>query len=159
MTGPVVSAIDEPVVGPDRDAHQLAIEQAVGTLYQNARARVAELAHRFDPELQPAGYGILRYLMAHEPIRAGDIVAALGTDKSAVSRQVTILRGMGLIDLRDDPDDRRATLLVLSERARSVRVEFRQEMRETYAQMLADWTDDEVSTFARLLDKFIESAV
>ena len=96
--------------------------------------------------------------MVHAPVRAGDIVAALETDKRSVRRQVATLEEMGPIDYRDDPADRRATLLVLSPKAQAVRVEFRAEMRESYEQTFAGWTDDEVASFTVLLPRSTDSS-
>lgn len=146
-----------PASPADRETGEQFIEQGVATLYQAARARVKDLAERFAPDLQPATYGILRYIMEHEPLRAGDIVAALGIDKSAVSRQIGTLREMGLIDMRPDPEDGRASLLVASTRAREARVVYRAETSERYASIFREWTDEEIISFAVLLGKFNES--
>jgi DNA-binding MarR family transcriptional regulator len=140
-----------------RYARLLEVEHEVAVLHQSTRARLKLLVERFDPELQPAGFGVLRYVIANEPIRAGGIAAALGIDKSAVSRQLTILRDAGLIDTRPDPEDGRATLLVGTPAAREALDAFRSEVRSGYERVLAEWDSEEVAQFARLLRKFNHS--
>ena len=48
------------------------------------------------------------------PLRASDLVARLGLDKSTVSRQVASLVDLGLVDRGADPDDGRAQVLTPS---------------------------------------------
>ena len=140
-----------------RDAYALEIEQGVAVLYRASKARVKRLVEHLDPEMQTAGYLVLRYVMAHEPIRAGDVAAGLSMDKSAVSRQLTVLRDSGLVDTQPDPGDGRATLVVASAKAHERLDEFRVELKSDYRRVLADWDAAEIADFARLLQKFNSS--
>jgi DNA-binding MarR family transcriptional regulator len=140
-----------------RDAYSLDIEQGVSTLYRSSKARVKALVERFDPDLQMAGYMVLRYVMTHEPIRAGDIAAGLTMDKSAVSRQLTVLREKGLIELHADPDDGRASLVRPSESAKTALETFRGELKADYQRILGTWEAEDIESFARLLRRFNES--
>jgi len=107
--------------------------------------------------MQTAGYLVLRYVMAHEPIRAGDVAAGLSMDKSAVSRQLTALRDSGLIEAQPDPEDGRASLVVGSAKANERLDEFRVELKADYQRILASWDAADIEAFARLLNKFNES--
>jgi DNA-binding MarR family transcriptional regulator len=149
--------VPDPDAADARSTHLHEVEQAVGVLYQATRARVKVLAERFDPDLQPAGFGILRYIIANEPIRAGDIASALAIDKSAVSRQLTILRDNGLVETRADPADGRATLLVASDAARAALETFRAESKADYERILQSWDSDDIATLATLLQRFNKS--
>ena len=140
-----------------RDAYALEIEQGVAVLYRASKARVKRLVEHLDPEMQTAGYLVLRYVMAHEPIRAGDVAAGLSMDKSAVSRQLTVLRDSGLIEARPDPEDGRASLVVGSAKANERLDEFRVELKADYQRILASWDAADIEAFARLLNKFNES--
>jgi DNA-binding MarR family transcriptional regulator len=140
-----------------RDQHLLEVEQAISILHQTARARVKELVERFDPNLQPAGFGVLRYIVANSPIRAGGIAAALAIDKSAVSRQLTVLRDDGLIETRPDPNDGRATLLVATPAARKALDAFREAITADYERVLRNWDTNDIETFGTLLRRFNES--
>jgi DNA-binding MarR family transcriptional regulator len=137
-----------------RDAYALEIEQAVAVLYRASKARVKRLVEHLDPDMQTAGYLVLRYVMANEPIRSSDVAAALSMDKSAVSRQLAVLRDSGLADVQPDPGDGRATLVVASAKAHERLDEFRAELKSDYQRVLADWDADEIADFARLLQKF-----
>jgi DNA-binding MarR family transcriptional regulator len=108
-----------------RDDYALEIEQGVAVLYRASKARVKRLVEHLDPEMQTAGYLVLRYVIANEPIRAGDVAAGLSMDKSAVSRQLTALRETGLIEAQPDPEDGRASLVVASQKATKRLDEFR----------------------------------
>lgn len=137
-----------------RDAYALEIEQGVAVLYRTSKARVKRLLEYLDPELQTAGYLVLRYVMASGPIRAGDIAAALSMDKSAVSRQLTVLRESGLIETAPDPHDGRASLVVGSDKADERIGEFRVDLKGEYDRILSSWNADDIEVFARLLTKF-----
>lgn len=130
------------------------IEEGISVLFRNTKMRLKDYSEQLDPELQPAGYTILRYVMSREPIRAADIATALGMDKSAVSRQLTTLREIGLLQTHPDPADGRASLLASSEKARTAFATFQASFRFAYQQILTTWDDDDVKDFARLLSKF-----
>jgi DNA-binding MarR family transcriptional regulator len=140
-----------------RDDYALEIEQGVAVLYRASKARVKRLVEHLDPEMQTAGYLVLRYVIANEPIRAGDVAAGLSMDKSAVSRQLTALRESGLIEAQPDPEDGRASLVVASQKATKRLDEFRVELKADYQRILADWDAADIADFARLLKKFNES--
>ena len=140
-----------------RDDHALEIEQGLAVLYRASKARVKRLVEHLDPDMQTAGYLVLRYVMANEPIRAGDVALALSMDKSAVSRQLTMLRDSGLIEAQPDPEDGRASLVLSSEKANERLGEFRVELKSDYRRMLASWDAADIEAFARLLKKFNES--
>lgn len=147
----------EPVRPTDagaREAHVLQIEQGITQLYRMTKAAVKSLSERFDPDLQPAGFGILRYIMTAEPIRGGDIAIALGMDKSAVSRQLTALRELGLLETQPDPEDGRASLLVSTDKAKAALTRFQRSFRDDNLRILDSWPNDDVETFARLLGEF-----
>ena len=140
-----------------RDALSLDIEQGISTLYRASKARVRVLVKHFDPDLQMAGYIVLRHVMTHEPIRAGGIASALDMDKSAVSRQLTMLRESGLIDSYPDPEDGRATLVASSDSAKEALELFRADLKADYQRILASWDESEIEAFARLLGRFNEA--
>ncbi|MET0990366.1 MAG: MarR family winged helix-turn-helix transcriptional regulator [Glaciihabitans sp.] len=139
------------------DNHLIEVEQSIAQLHQATRARLRDLTDVFGADLQPAGYFVMRHVLATSPVRAGDIASALGMDKSAVSRQLTVLRGRGLVDDSRDPDDGRATLIVATDAARAAFARFRGEVRAEYARVLSDWDEAEIEQFATLLQKFNRS--
>ncbi|WP_181243456.1 MarR family winged helix-turn-helix transcriptional regulator [Glaciihabitans tibetensis] len=137
-----------------RYSHLVEVEQAVSLLHQLSRAKLRVLVERFDADLQPAGFAVLRCVVANSPIRSGDIASALGIDKSAVSRQLTILRDAGLIDATPDPADGRATLVVATDAALVALKLFREDVRAEYERILDSWETEEIVAFGALLQKF-----
>ena len=138
----------------DRDRATADIEAAVGELFRTGRTWAKGLAQRFEPPLSPIGYAILRYVQQHAPVRSGDIVATFGMDKGAVSRQISALRELGLLDAASDPEDRRATLLTPTPAAVEAFASFRDETRMQFQGMLDGWSDDELRAFAQALERF-----
>lgn len=79
-------------------------------------ARLAEVG------LHPGQDRLLHHL-AQQPedgASVGAIAAALGVESPTVSRSVDRLAGQGWLDRIQDPEDRRSTRVVLTERGRSV---------------------------------------
>ena len=140
-----------------REHAALELENGISQIYQRSRARVRHLAERFEGELQPLGFGILRYIIIHGPLRAGDIVTGLGIDKAAVSRQLAQLKQLGLIASTPDPEDKRATLIEASQTAKSALETFRAEISAEYRTALASWPTEEIAQLASLLHRFNES--
>ena len=99
---------------PDPDEAFVRLEREIGLLLRRARAISARLAGELHPDLDGAAYGLLALLEDAGPLRAGDLVARLGLDKSTVSRQVSHLADLGLVDRAADPVDGRAQVLTPS---------------------------------------------
>jgi DNA-binding MarR family transcriptional regulator len=135
----------------------LDVEHEVSVMHQLTRARLKVLVERFDADLQPAGFAVLRCVVAHGPIRAGDIASNLGIDKSAVSRQLTVLRDSGLIEATSDPADGRATLVGATEAALVALGRFRADVRADYERILQSWNTADIVTFGDLLQRFNRS--
>ncbi len=135
----------------------VSVETEIAHLYQAAKARMKELAVRFHADLQPIGYGILRLVFEHEPVRASDLASSMGMDKGALSRQVAALREMGLVETRDDPADGRATLLVSTVSAKRALAVFHSESSIELQKIFADWSTDDICQLGRLLAKFNSS--
>src|SRR5437763_981206 len=87
------------------------LEREVGLLLRRSRAISSRLAAELHPDLDGAAYGLLALLQDSGPLRASDLVARLGLDKSTVSRQLASLVALGLVDRTADPDDGRAQVL------------------------------------------------
>ena len=90
------------------------LEREIGLLLRRSRAISGRLAGELHPDLDGAAYGLLALLEDAGPLRASDLVARLGLDKSTVSRQVANLVDLGLVDRAADPDDGRAQVLTPS---------------------------------------------
>jgi DNA-binding MarR family transcriptional regulator len=71
-----------------------------------------------------------------------------------VSRQVAALVKDGLLERRADPEDGRASLLVLTEKADAVLRDHDEIRNQHFAQMLAEWNERDLRRFANLLRRF-----
>jgi DNA-binding MarR family transcriptional regulator len=69
-------------------------------------------------------------------MRPSDLAAQLGVSKQALNYQLGELEGMGYLERRPHPDDRRAKQVVLTERGIAAGLV----MREAVAEVEADWT-------------------
>lgn len=85
------------------------------------------------------------------PTRAGELAEKICADPSTVSRQVAALVRAGYIERRADPDDGRASLLVLTPSGRE-HIGWHRRMRgAVLAPLIARWSVAERDTFLRLL--------
>ncbi len=137
------------------DAHEafVALEREIGLLLRRSRAMSARLAGQLHPDLDGAAFGLLALLQDAGPLRAGDLVARLGLDKSTVSRQVASLVALGLVDRRADPDDGRAQVLTPSSEGAARLAQIRTARRERWESDLGDWPPSDVATLAELLHR------
>jgi DNA-binding MarR family transcriptional regulator len=135
------------------NAHEafVAMEREIGLLLRRSRAISARLAGELHPDLDGAAYGLLALLQDAGPLRASDLVARLGLDKSTVSRQVASLVALGLVDRAADPGDGRAQVLTPSDEGAARLSRIREARRARWEEDLSDWPDEDVARLAELL--------
>ena len=144
-------------VDDSRTAATAELEVALADIFRAGRRWTKTRAAQFTPELSPMAFGVLRYVVTEGPIHSTDIVSVFGMDKGSVSRQVAALRDLDLVTLTSDPDDRRATLIASTQKAADAFAGFRDEARQQYDRILADWATDDLHRFAELLRRFYTS--
>jgi DNA-binding MarR family transcriptional regulator len=130
------------------------IESEVGVLIRRVRRVIGERARAVHPELAAATYLLLAHVAETGPLRASALVDDMGLDKGAVSRQVTHLVELGLLERSQDPDDGRATLLAASDDARERLAAVGRQRSERFGQRLAEWSDEELSDLAERLARY-----
>lgn len=118
--------------------------------FGRARARLIAATHDTDW----SAHVLLKYLHNEGPMRAGELAECLHTDPSTVSRQVAGLVRDGLLERRADPEDGRASLLVLTPKADAVLADHDRVRVDFFARLLDTWAPDELDTFTRLLARF-----
>lgn len=134
------------------------VEQEMSALFRRSRSASLRLARRVHPDMDAAGYALISQieLAAGAGVRASDVVQALGLDKSTVSRGITQLENLGLIERVGDPDDGRARLLRLtavgSERYEAMRTQRQTEFRA----ILDRWNPTDLADLGRLLARLNE---
>lgn len=130
------------------------LEREIGLLLRRSRAISSRLSAELHPDLDGAAYGLLALLQDTGPLRASDLVARLGLDKSTVSRQVGTLVQLGLVDRAADPADGRAQVLTPSAEGSARLSGLREARRARWEEDLAGWPVEDVATLADLLHRF-----
>jgi len=139
------------VSAPDAHESFVRLEREIGLLLRRARAISTRLAAELHPDLDGAAYGLLALLQDAGPLRASDLVSRLGLDKSTVSRQISALVELGLVDRAADPMDGRAQVLTPSVEGASRLEHIRTVRRARWEADLSDWPADDVARLADLL--------
>ncbi|WP_448641410.1 MarR family winged helix-turn-helix transcriptional regulator [Geodermatophilus sp. URMC 63] len=150
-----MSAVTDPqrpgAPGSDPHGSFVRLEREIGLLLRRSRAISARLARELHPDLDGAAYGLLALLQDAGPLRASDLVARLGLDKSTVSRQVASLVDLGMVTRAPDPADGRAQVLTTSAEGAARLARIREARRARWEADLSGWPADDVATLGELL--------
>ncbi|MFD7658641.1 MarR family winged helix-turn-helix transcriptional regulator [Actinosynnema sp. NPDC059797] len=84
---------------------------------------------------------------------AKQLAVLAGLDPSTVSRAVAALVSHGLVERRADPDDGRASVLVVTGRGRTALAEARDRYGALVGRALADWTPEEVTALTTAIGR------
>jgi DNA-binding MarR family transcriptional regulator len=130
---------------------------------QEAAAQIAELMSRTNrrirraagQELRPIGVtpSQLRALrtLSQGPMRVSALAQRLDIVPRSATSVVDGLEEAGLVAREPDPDDRRATLVVVTDAGRQVLAELRARRQAGMAELLSRLTPDEQAELVRLL--------
>jgi DNA-binding MarR family transcriptional regulator len=129
------------------------IEQQLTRLFRRAQ-RVHIMGSHAQIDLDRSAYAILCLLDNEGPQRLGALATAFGLDPSTITRQVQSLERAGLAARSTDPRDRRVSMLSLTETGTQAVQATREHRRNRYRELLADWSEDDLETFAGLLEQF-----
>lgn len=127
-------------------------------LFITARTNFARNAESVHPELRGLGMMMLQMILKKGPITATCIGSLLNMDKATVSRQLSQLRGLGLVDATPSPEDRRSLLLTASASAREILDEVHLRNASDYRTRFEDWNDEDLAQLLVLLRRFNASA-
>ena len=130
------------------------IEQEVGVLIRRVRRVIGDRARAVHPDLAASTYLLLAHVAEAGPLRASALVSDTGTDKGAISRQVTLLVDLGLVAGTRDPDDGRATLLAVTPDGRERLDRVGRERSERFDERLGDWSDADLADFVDRLSRY-----
>jgi DNA-binding MarR family transcriptional regulator len=92
------------------------------------------------------------------PIGVVGLADLVGRDYTTVSRQTAKLEAIGLIAKKTNKADRRVTELVATAKGRSATTALDAARERLAAPVLAQWPEQDVKDFIRLLRKFVEDA-
>jgi DNA-binding MarR family transcriptional regulator len=115
---------------------------------------IAERATDVHPQLQPASFYILGFLIENGPTRGSALACQFDIDKGAISRQVQHLVELGLAERAADPEDGRAHLISATAEAVRLAEEADAAQQRKWKLRLGEWSDEELKSFAAQLDRF-----
>jgi DNA-binding MarR family transcriptional regulator len=141
------------MTAPDPHESFVRLEREIALLLRRARVISARMAGELHPDLDGAAYGLLALLQDTGPLRASDLVARLGLDKSTVSRQVSSLVELGLVERTADPVDGRAQVLTPSAEGSARLARIRDARRARWEADLGDWPAEDVARLGELLGR------
>lgn len=98
-----------------------------------------------------AGAHVLGRLEVLGPVRLTGLASSLGLDPSSVSRQVSALERSGWVAREEDPLDRRATRLCLTESGRSLVAVLAATRAEALQRVTPGWSDTDLDALTDLL--------
>jgi DNA-binding MarR family transcriptional regulator len=90
--------------------------------------------------------------------RPSEIADKLDVHRSAITHHLRSLTQAGHVTARTDPQDRRSSLLFLTPSGEETVRRLGRQGMDRFSSFVAGWSDDEVETLARLLEKFRASA-
>ena len=117
--------------------------------YSGIKARLADT-----PEGEMHLSVLLGKVSAHGPLRSGDLADRICADPSTVSRQVAALVKGGFLERRADPDDGRASLLVVTDQGRARLAEHEVRRGLATAPVLSGWTLHDRTELLRLVGRY-----
>ncbi|MGA7206867.1 MAG: MarR family transcriptional regulator [Specibacter sp.] len=129
------------------------LEIQLSLLWRRARVVSHSLTRSVHPELEPAAYGLLAVLMNQGAMRLTELAKCIGVGKPSVSRQISFLEGVGLVQKEADPRDGRAQLIELTPEGLAKMRSVHAGRQEAFHKLLEHWDPAELTTLAALLAK------
>jgi MarR family transcriptional regulator for hemolysin len=90
-------------------------------------------------------------------MRQKDLAASLGLDGSSVVRLLDALQEAGLVERREDDEDRRAKAIHLTAKGRATVAQVEAVFREVRNQVLAPLSDKEIAIASGVLERILEA--
>jgi DNA-binding MarR family transcriptional regulator len=112
--------------------------------------------------LDRPAYQALWRIVDEGPLRLTALAGLLEVDLSVVSRQVRSLQDVGFVSRTPDPGDARAALVSATDSGREALDRTRKQRTEVLDTVLAQWNDEDRTSFVRLLGRFnneLEAAI
>ena len=134
------------------------LERELTRLFRRARATSGAIATEVHPDLDPASYTVLVTVVElseslPDGVRAADVGDHLRLHKSTMSRNITVLERLGLIERLPSPDDARARLLHITPTGQAALTAALAARRDRIAGVLDLWSDTDTADLGRLLGR------
>lgn len=147
---------EEPGLPVSSDGALVELQGHLNLLFARARTQWKEAAARIDPQLQPAGYKLLMFIVRTGSANAHELAERFEMDKSVISRQVRMLEDLGLLESRPDELDGRQRVLTPTPHACTALAEQRGDRTEALRGALADLAPNEVQAAFKVFRRLAE---
>jgi DNA-binding MarR family transcriptional regulator len=118
--------------------------------------RSQEFSGELHAGLSLVDYTLLTHIAGNPGIRAADLAALFGLDKSTLSRQINALVGRGLVGRTGERPGKRGIVLEITPPAKAALLAAADSVRAALGEWLADWSDDEIRAFATMVARLNE---
>ncbi|HUY25696.1 MAG TPA: MarR family transcriptional regulator, partial [Candidatus Saccharimonadales bacterium] len=122
----------------------------LGTLDPTVRELLANTTFR--------QHEVLRLVSVRGPLAMHELAQLLGVSRSSATEVVDRLVAHGLLERRQDPIDRRAVQVALTERAQGLAAQVRRALEPGFATLVSVLDDGELATLVGLLEKLAKPA-
>ncbi len=129
-----------------------AIQREMTAFARRARSQASQI----HPGLTLVTYAILDLLRERGGCRGTDLASHFMLDKSTVSRQVTALERLGLVERSTDPEDQRGQIIRPSDAGSALLESVSEQRRLAFLERLGDWPDADLERFAAYLTLYNE---
>jgi DNA-binding MarR family transcriptional regulator len=119
--------------------------------------RARDMSDDLHPGLSLVAYTVLTEIYLTPGVRAADLSAHFGLDKSTLSRQLEQLISAGLLRREGERPGRRGSVLFLTPAGQQHLAAAAQAVRNRLADRLTGWDDSDIATFAQLVARFNQS--
>jgi DNA-binding MarR family transcriptional regulator len=93
------------------------------------------------------------------PLKVSDVASAMGVKAPAASTMVEGLERKGMLERHSDPDDRRVSLLTMTDAGRGALAEAEEERREHLRRYASILSEEDIRTLVRIHKTLIEAMV
>ncbi len=135
-------------------------EAALEDLYHGVTTlsrRARDMSDDLHPGLSLVAYTLLTEIDLTPGVRAIDLCAHFGLDKSTLSRQLEQLISAGLLRREGERQGRRGSVLALTPVGQQHLAAAAQRVRDRLAERLTGWDEGDIATFAQLVTRFNQS--
>lgn len=148
----VPSKTDDAPAAERPDLYASAEQELFSLIALTVRAK-RELATRLDSRLTPGHLPVLGMILRSQRITQSEICERLLVDKASLSRMVTKLEQLELVKREVDPEDRRVSHLLPTDRAEERWHETFQGWRTDLRSRITDWDDEDLSKLVDLMSR------
>lgn len=115
-------------------------------------------AHELHPEITRACIPTLLTISHRGPISGAELTCLQNSEKTVISKQVSLLKSLGLVDTEVSSEDRRVMLISVTDLGQERINHVRELLLDRYAERFDGFSDGEVADIQSLLHRFNQAA-